>query len=149
MSDEKTLNDPMTPEELQASRARAEAATAEPWEIEREEIEGLDLFDEEPLGFPRTIGPISYWEHSLDSHSAEEVAQVEADAAFIAHARTDVPRLHATIAARDERLAAVVRLLVENGCNCNNECDHDTCLVCDYSLCLACRIEAAMKGADQ
>lgn len=105
----------MTTEEILAAQARAEAATSGSedcdgtWEIEREECE--EDFDEvPPIGFPRRIGPISFWEHDLPSYTPEQVAQVEADAALISNARADVRRLAADLLAANARRAALERL---------------------------------------
>lgn len=60
----------------------------------------------------------------------------------------DVPALLATIAARDARLEAVADVLRANGCDCECGCDCDG-HGDDCDPCLGCRIEAAMKGANQ
>lgn len=79
-----------TPLDLDAIKARAEAATEGPWEAH-----ALD-------GFEWSVDRIG----DNDDDSGNEVATVwvtGADAAFIAHARTDVPMLLAEL----ERLRAL------------------------------------------
>lgn len=90
---------PMSTAELEAVSRRAEAATAGPWRQ-----------DSMPtLGYLVRAGadPVAAATH-LD------FAIAVADAAFVAHSREDVPRLLATIAARDEEIerlqAEVARL---------------------------------------
>lgn len=130
------MTDPMTPEELRACRERAEAATAGPWRVGS--VETYHVF----VPCSTCIGPervfLRFNEHF--PHGA--------DAAFIAHARTDVPRLLATIAARDAQLEAVADVLRAHGCDCECGCDSDGHYD-DCEPCLGCRIEAAMKGASQ
>lgn len=99
----------MTRPDIDGIAKRAEAATSGPWEIEREELDGAFDDEEAARAFPMTIGPIDRWEHVLDSRD-ESVVQIEADAAFIAAARADVPALLAYIreleAERDRLRAA-------------------------------------------
>ena len=139
------MTDPMSPEELRACRERAEAATPGPWGFKLGNLKAyvFSLDDGEDLGFSLQL---QHWKDGRDVPSAE-------NAAFIAGAREDVPRLLATIAARDARLEAVAAVLAAEGCGCGYdhrqcECDYD--VKCDHGdPCLACRIEAAMKGASQ
>jgi len=62
---------------------------------------------------------------------------------------SEVGRMAKQIAGQTARIAAVNRLLSENGCDC--ECDH----ACeddheeDCERCLACRIDAALNGKDE
>lgn len=91
-------------EELKAIEKRAEAATPGPWEITREELDEEFSDEEQEHAFPTTIGPIAHWDHTLSSFTDEHVAQVDADAAFIAASRTDVPALCAEIHALNGRL---------------------------------------------
>jgi hypothetical protein len=144
----------MTPEELQASRARVDVCfrapwvASEPWTVEPEfndddddeevEICSVDSPDEYPDG--QRVAEC-FENGTTRTPGLEGFARAHAE--FIAHARTDVPRLHATIAARDERLAVVARMLAENGCDCAKR------EWFDRTPCLACRIEAAMKEVDQ
>jgi hypothetical protein len=143
----------MSPEELRACRERAEAATPGPWV--------RDLYEdgesgEGPLGvFPGARGEWVESNNVIRPPSAEgdlgdDVATCDrnGDAAFIAHARADVPRLLATVAARDARLEAVADVLSAHGCDCECGCDSDG-HGDDCEPCLGCRIEAAMKGASQ
>ena len=131
------MTNPMSHEELRASRERAEVATAGPWRVGSVETWHVFVPCSTCIGPERVL--LRFNEHFLHG----------ADAAFIAKARTDVPRLLATIAARDAQLEAVGAVLSENGCDCDRdhpeeECDDE----CDHGdPCLACRIEAAMKGA--
>jgi hypothetical protein len=79
---------PLDAEELQAIAARAEAATPGPWRSEGVWFE---------IGEPG--------EHGFDNMASAE------DAAFIAHARSDIPRLLAEV----ERLQTVVERLEKAG----------------------------------
>lgn len=88
--------------------ARAQAATEGPWPIEREELSDDFSDEEQATAFPMTIGPIQSWEHALSNITDEEVAQVEADAAFISASRTDVPALCDALQEQDEELATVI-----------------------------------------
>lgn len=94
----------MTEQELQAIEARAEAATTGPWEIDREELDEDFSDEEQAIAFPESIGPIVAWEHERGGMGEGDIEQVEADAAFIAHARDDVPALIAAV--REERTRA-------------------------------------------
>ncbi len=93
--------------DLEAIKARAEAATPGPWEA-----------DGEPF-LPQNWRPkLSVWANVGDefSHLVAAVATPDkylglTDADFIAHARTDVPAL---VAALEERDAEVERLREEN-----------------------------------
>ena len=99
----------MTPEELAAIRARAEAATPGPWD-----------------GVPgRCILPDD-WNHRYTAHQVIEGCiynpNAENDHAFIAHAREDIPalvaeveRLQAELAAARARIAALENQLDELG----------------------------------
>ena len=89
----------MTPEELAAIRARAEAATPGPWD-----------------GVPgRCILPDD-WNHRYTAHQVIEGCiynpNAENDHAFIAHAREDIPALVAEVERLQAELARV-QLVVE------------------------------------
>lgn len=91
--------------DLEAIKARAEAATPGPWDSRRSEwADDPDLMtvDGEPAGDP-------WWVHHDGWIDADDTGlfMSEADAAFIAHARTDVPALVAEV----ERLRDVVAAL--------------------------------------
>lgn len=77
------MSDPMSPEELRACRERAEAATPGPLLAEPDGDGGYSTFT--PHGLRQSA---------------------EAHTAFIAHARTDVPRLLATIDAAQRETAS-------------------------------------------
>lgn len=94
----------MTQEELEAIEARANAATPGPWERWPDDVDGGDGWalvsdaDGEPV---------------VGAHPCplEQCADAEADYAFIAHARSDVPALIAEVRRlRSERDALRVRL---------------------------------------
>jgi hypothetical protein len=94
----------MTTEELQACRDRAEAATPGPWEMSRRDdvMGGFDYFVE--------AGPLCVAVAAEDARPTRGMG-AKRDAAFIAHARTDVPRLLATVdhaEARAERAEAAL-----------------------------------------
>lgn len=80
---------PLQPEELKAIEARCEAATPGPW--------GRGCLDEEMVYATTEIastgenGPLVAETYAVNASS---------DADFIAHARTDIPRLIATIESR-------------------------------------------------
>jgi hypothetical protein len=80
--------EPLSVEQLQAIAARVDAATPGPWRSE-----GVWFEIGEPGG------------HGFDNMASEE------DAAFIAHARSDIPRLLAEV----ERLQTVVERLEKAG----------------------------------
>jgi hypothetical protein len=81
----------MSPKELRACRERAEAATAGPWRVGSVETYHVFVPCSTCIGPERVL--LRFNEHF--PHGA--------DAAFIAKARTDVPRLLATIAALQAR----------------------------------------------
>ncbi|HSN19768.1 MAG TPA: hypothetical protein VLS49_03775 [Usitatibacter sp.] len=85
------------PLNLDAIEARANAATPGPWRIERDELDESFSDEEQEQAFPRSIGPIATWDHVLLGVKGEEVRQIEADAAFVAAAREDVPALVAEV----------------------------------------------------
>lgn len=145
----------MTPEELRACRERVDACfrapwvATDPWTVEPdgdedcEEVRSVLSPDEYPGG---QVVAECHDDGTTATPGLREFA--EAHSNFIAHARTDVPRLLATLAARDARLEAVADVLRANGCDCECGCDsdgHDD----DCDPCLGCRIEAAMRGANQ
>ena len=74
----------LQPEELKAIEARCEAAAAGPWTM-RDSVWDGSWAVEGPRGFDQRREPFHLL---IDDHY---------DAAFIAHARTDIPRLIATI----------------------------------------------------
>ena len=93
------MTDPMTPEELKACRERAEAATPGPWEMSRRDdvMGGFDYFVE--------AGPLCVAVAAEDARPTRGMG-AKRDAAFIAHARQDVPRMLATIDKLREDAAA-------------------------------------------
>lgn len=64
---------------------------------------------------------------------------------------SEVGRMAKQLAGQTARIAAVNRLLSQNGCDCDCECnytcedDHEK----DCERCLACRIDAALNGKDE
>ncbi len=122
------MTDPLTPDELREVAARAEAATPGPWQVEwwvwRDGQQRV-CHRGDGLLMRCARGIHTAWEHGQLRGPAPVVTTVhgidptddllayhsavidEPDAAFIAHARTDIPRLLATIAAlqsENERL---------------------------------------------
>lgn len=96
----------MTPEELAAIRARAEAATPGPWKVD----EGPALAD------PLLEGEGDWYRHieGWTNTGWEWLCLSPEDAAFIAHAREDIPKLLdevEALRARAERAEEQVRLL--------------------------------------
>lgn len=91
---------PLSPEEQEAIRQRADAATPELWTAESGYVGAMrtlflvrgDRFDGVLFG---------------RGYDAAETAQHEADTTFTANARTDIPRLLDTIKERDDRIAAI------------------------------------------
>jgi hypothetical protein len=95
-----TAPDDITPEELVAIEARCEAATPGPWSVE--------VYDKGTTFYG--IGPVradKVWMGGGYEPSYEQaVLDVEMpDAAFIAAARSDIPKLLAAIKSRDAELA--------------------------------------------
>jgi hypothetical protein len=79
----------LSPEDLEAIRGRAEAATEGPWSVD--EISGdIDDYGDALNVISRGVdGP-----HGVGLNTGEEYQMYSvADATFIAHARTDVPKL--------------------------------------------------------
>lgn len=85
---------------LAAIEARAEKATPGPWENEDDRIPGAELpwrstgliWQKDDQSYQKSVCRIEA--HKLAAHSPEEeIAGFEANADFIAHARTDIPRL--------------------------------------------------------
>lgn len=93
------MTDPMSPEELRACRERAEAATAGPWRAGSVERDAVFI------PWPQGMGPERVLLR-MNEHYPHD-----ADAAFIAHARTDVPRLLATVATRDEEIRRIAEAI--------------------------------------
>lgn len=102
------MTDPMSPEELRACRERAEAATAGPWSSLP--IPGCDrrVVVSHERGARSRVATVCSWD------------RVAENSAFIAEARTDVPRLLATVdaeraavAAREERIAELASELAD------------------------------------
>jgi len=108
----------MSPEELRACRERAEACfrapwiATDPWTVEPdgdgdcEEVRSVLSPDEYPGG---QVVAECHDDGIIVTPGLREFA--EAHSAFIAEARTDVPRLLATIAARDEEIRRIAEAL--------------------------------------
>lgn len=91
------MNEPMTDEELQACRERAEAATPGPWKVSR-------------VPFDERKGTDEVCDLVNDTWVVTRVGflrDFRSDAKFIAHAREDVPRLLATIDALKKDTAQI------------------------------------------
>lgn len=86
------MPDILTPEEVAECRERAERATDGPWEALGDEIVTYAV--------PRTAS------HPVQTVAMSGVCIEEADAEFVAHARTDIPALCATVEALREALKA-------------------------------------------
>ncbi len=87
----------LTPEQIAEIRARCEAATEGPWREFISDYDAGTLF-------------VTQIRNGLMNEQLDPVADEiwsEADAAFIAHARTDIPAL---LAALDELVAEIARL---------------------------------------
>lgn len=96
----------MTKPDIAAIRARAAAATPGPWRWYLGSL--MNETDSSGQGFPLDIYPDSEDVVSARDHSGDEVSLrvADADAAFIAAARTDIPALCDRI---DELEAALAR----------------------------------------
>lgn len=91
-----TLN--LTPEKLDEIEARADAATEGPWKVD--EYEALDVWS--PAGLVSSAAPVKTDER-----------KPEADAEFVAHARSDVPALVAEVRRLRSLGADLARLMSE------------------------------------
>lgn len=103
----------MTNEELEAIKKRAEAATPGPWDASEDSDRSYKLDAPKDAQYWVTIASgntlvVSWWQQYADDSGT--VLKL-ADAAFIAAARTDVPRLLAEV----ERLRALVG---DHECHC-------------------------------
>lgn len=94
----------MTEQELQAIEARANAASEGPWESHYGECGGYDSMTDAVFvdrdgreTYIATLDLSSYGQLACDPPSTSARAAAEADAAFIAHAREDVPALIAEV----------------------------------------------------
>lgn len=97
----------MTPEQLAAIKARADAATPGPWETDR------DRFDEDE-GFVWVIQNANLSEvgQGLWAYVFEDACNnPENNAAFIAHARQDIDDLIAALEATQAEVAALHRMM--------------------------------------
>lgn len=97
----------MTPDELDAIRERAAAATTGKWSTDNHKMGAGVVM---PIPKARPGGELA-WDSNPNRFDEYAVAQQHADATFIAHARTDVPVLLAEIdrvrAAQDDPVAAM------------------------------------------
>lgn len=110
----------LTPADLDTIEARANAATPGPW-LTTEQAPKWDT--------PTQCGYDSREHHRGPPYFAtgvcvETIAQAEADSTFIAHARTDVPRLLATARTAHQDRAAVRALI-----DALPKCEGDDCAV--------------------
>ena len=138
------MTEPMSYEELRACRERAEACfrapwiASDPWTVEPdggedcEEVRSVLSPDEYPGG---QVVAECHDDGIVATPGLREFAA--AHSAFIAHARTDVPRLLATIAARDEEIANlrahVDRLQESAEMSCITPADNCQCSGCLYA----------------
>lgn len=122
-----TVSAPMTPDELQACRERVEKATPGPWRVGSVETYHVFVPCSTCIGPERVL--LRFNEHFPHGD----------DAAFIAAARTDVPRLFATVehaearAEKAEAALAELRRRVDPdtrvGCQCQWEAGDSPCPV--------------------
>lgn len=94
----------MQPEELDAIRARAEAATPGPWQQTADTPWGSKVILSESGEFylgvnAHTAQPTDGWSPEARAQAVERGKNKCADATFIAHAREDIPRLLDEVAA--------------------------------------------------
>src|SRR5687768_3186960 len=94
----------MTADELAACRARAEAATPGPWTECGHDRGGCLCHMAYAEQFPIAAGLTRLDEEHTLGEGVDD-AQGRLNTRFIAHAREDIPRLLATIAARDAEIA--------------------------------------------
>lgn len=105
----------MTPEQLDEIRQRADAATPGPWSAYREARDfgfSYDCLIKTPYLDPRDCGDGITLRYGgivnciRDEENEKKNARCLLDAAFIAHARADIPALLAHIAEQDAQLDA-------------------------------------------
>jgi hypothetical protein len=107
----------MTDEELQAIRARAEAATPGPWTEGAGKVAGGETRELVIGADNRTIIAMAYGGFG---HPTPDCTR--ADRAFIAAARTDVPALLAEVDRLREILTAII--YASDGCVGHKDCNH-------------------------
>ena len=125
----------MTREQLDAIRARVEAATPGPWEAGTAfccpDMGWVD-------GPKRTVCPVyegTKRTHTLDANDAE----------FIAHARVDVSALLAEVERLRDTINAVGEVISQNGEDCDCDCTaYGSPHGPDCEPCLACRVSDAL-----
>ena len=117
------MTDPMTPERMAEIEARANAATPGPWEAW-----------DRGIGFEVHVNG-----EELNSEFRETFRQ--ADAEFIAEARTDVPALLAEVRRLQAAVERVRELHVPDG--------EGFCRACDYGTQHPCPTIAALDGDEQ
>lgn len=116
------MTDRLSPEREAEIAARAEAATAGPWgfydgETYADVAADLQITGRGSYSYREKVARLedeNYWDDAAHEEDDEERAseQMAANAAFIAHARTDVPALLAELAAvRTERDQAQAKLV--------------------------------------
>ena len=116
------ITDPITDQQLDAIVGRAAAATPGPWGV-YESGSMIDItagLEDTGCGYRARRGIASLEDEPLDNDpthrewtAEEDWAQVQADAAFTAHARQDVPALVAEVRRLRAQLAAVTGLCDE------------------------------------
>lgn len=128
----------MTDEDLEAIKARADGATPGPWCAWRNwvrDADGNSAAHGDGYLRSQAIGVSDWWDQ----------AQAERNAAFIAHAREDVPALLRAV----ERLLPVVRAIAEDACVNSN---WDACFWCEAAAgrphAVTCTWVAARKALD-
>ena len=92
----------MTEEQLQAIEERANAATPGPWDNRGDIVKDIAFEDDVIFYAADSMGP-----HIESGDWQTAVTQMRTDAAFIAHAREDVPALIAEVRALRSKLDAV------------------------------------------
>ena len=98
---------------LNEIEARANAATEGPWEWEGESNEPWPAGDNSLRSVSGAKDDLVLYAWGYDAYGIE--AARDADAEFIAHARTDVPWLLEQVERRDKALEAVLDLHKEDG----------------------------------
>src|SRR5690625_2575930 len=100
----------MKPEELEAIRKRAEVATTAPWKVESGEFSG----DNWLITYTGAdVDGVEYFVTTDSVRGSEMDGDTASDAQFIAHARTDIPKLLAEIDRLSNRLGEAEDLLSE------------------------------------
>lgn len=145
---------------LKEVKKRADKATEGPWVVDRPwlsrgmmHVDGVmpraNLHPDAPY-LVETVhnhGSKSAAKHvavPAHGHSADDRSDAANNMEFIAHARSDIPRLLAMIEERDEKLRVVVAAL--------ESCDHKECIDPHFVFkcqCKRCKALATTRGSDE